>query len=174
MIGNNKYSKFFVILILFVSLIDIAASDNGAIAPDYNRFEGRLIATAILLTFVYIFSKLLVDYLKSFIKSEKVKRVLNSKIVEYPLMICLSTLSFYIIGWGFYTNDYWQRDMLVDSIIICLIVFGIDTTILSGYKAANKFLSSYKITRHGQIAAVHPAAELQSIKSAAARLFKIR
>lgn len=146
MLRDNIFNILNKLIIIFFCLIYLAGAANETVVPDYNRFQERLSLAIIFVTSIYILSKLSINFLKSFLSNNKiVKRMLEFKIVEYSLILCISTISFYIIGWGFYTNEYWSRDMLIDIIIICFIAFFLDATMLSGYKKIRSFFDTHRI-----------------------------
>lgn len=140
-IYKNKMNKIAFIIFCFIYLFSITAYANEAINPDYNRFKERVLIFCILITIMFVASKILAKYSKFFIKNKLIKVILNTDTAEYALRICISTTAFYIIGGGFLTSNYWaDRELLIEIIIICIFIFLIDTLLIRPIKSINNYL----------------------------------
>jgi hypothetical protein len=142
---HNNLSKYIykisILLVLLIYLIGSNVNAEDINSPNYDKFQDRLMISVIFIVSIFIFGKILVKFSAKLTRNKQLKHILDLKILEYLLMICTSTISFSIIGWGIITDTYWDRAMLIDVIIICFILFALDTLILRPYKKIKNILS---------------------------------
>lgn len=127
----------FCISIYIISNISNNAYADLAYNPDYDLFKEHLMVAAIFFVFIYVITKIVIKYSAGLTRSQLIKNQLNSSFVEYIMMICLSTVSFYTIGAIFYfflpfsrLAGYWVDAILIDAVIISLLVFILDILII--------------------------------------------
>jgi hypothetical protein len=123
--GSYTYIAMFLVISSLFLLVEIEFKHpiENINTPNIKSFEIFLIEVILVLSAIVVIVKGLLRRPDLLVNNRLVLVMLKSKIVIYFLMICISTLVFFIIGWGIPTNQLWDREFLINTIILCLIIF---------------------------------------------------
>lgn len=124
--GYIYITIFLLILILFYIVEDIKIEySKEKIKPPNIKSFAIFLSEALLsfAAFAIVVKGLLIrsDILSN---SKFILFLLKSKLIVYFLMICISTIVFFVIGWGIPLNTLLgNQEFLINSIILCLTIF---------------------------------------------------
>ncbi len=134
-------------MLIYLNTCDAFA--NNAYSPNYNLFIEHLMLSAIFFVSIYVLMKIIIKSSGRLTQNKKIKKLLKSDHIEYIMMICLSTILFYIINGIFYLfkplshlSGYWVDAILIDAVIICLILFALDILLLEPCKSIVEYFYS--------------------------------
>jgi len=125
---SYKYIAMFFIILALLLLVEFIYKPSlegniKASEPNIKNFEIFLVQFLLVMAGITVIVKGLLSRSERLLNSKLILSLLKNNLVIYFLMVCISTLVFSIIGWGILVNQFLDRAFLINTIILCLIIF---------------------------------------------------
>jgi hypothetical protein len=117
---------FIIIIFLFFIVENIKANYSEELInqPNIKSFAIFLSEALLSLAAITVIVKGLLTRSDLLTNNQFVLFMLKSRLVVYFLMICISTIVFFVIGWGIPLNTLLgNQEFLINTIILCFLIF---------------------------------------------------